>query len=122
MLNVVSPCTSINLRVFVQGMWAFGILRFTSVMNYCTPNARVLSRSPKLDVSGVTSVHDWLDSIKMGQYSDLFSRAGFTQLSQFAEEEELDLSDMGIKLIGHKNKIRKSIKDVKRTLNKDNAL
>ncbi|XP_074626360.1 ephrin type-B receptor 1-like [Acropora palmata] len=79
-------------------------------------------KSPKLDVSGVTSVHDWLDSIKMGQYSDLFSRAGFTQLSQFAEEEELDLSDMGINLIGHKNKIRKSIKDVKRTLNKDNAL
>lgn len=58
----------------------------------------------------------------MGQYSDLFSRAGFTHISQFATEEELDLNDMGIKLIGHKNKIRKSFKDVKRTLSKDNAL
>ncbi|XP_068699752.1 ephrin type-A receptor 4-like isoform X2 [Montipora foliosa] len=78
-------------------------------------------KSPKLDYSGVTPIHDWLESIKMGQYSAMFSKAGFTSLSQVATEDELDLNDMGIKLIGHKNKIRKSLKEVKKTLSKDTA-
>lgn len=55
----------------------------------------------------------------MGQYRDMFCKAGFTQLKQVATEEELDLNDMGIKLIGHKNKIRKSIREVKKSLDKE---
>ena len=76
-------------------------------------------RSPKIEYTEATTVHDWLDSIKMSQYNDLFSQAGFTQLKQVANEDDLDLNDMGIKLIGHKNKIRKSIREVKKTLVKE---
>lgn len=54
----------------------------------------------------------------MGQYSDRFNKAGFKHLNDVAEQDELDLTEMGIKLIGHKNKIRKSIKEVKKTLDK----
>ena len=57
----------------------------------------------------------------MGQYNEMFSKAGFTHLQQVATEGELDLSGMGIKLIGHKNKIHKSLKEVKKTLSKDTA-
>ena len=57
----------------------------------------------------------------MGQYSDVFNRAGFRNLKEATEEDELDLTGMGIKLIGHKNKIRKSLKEVKKTLSKDTA-
>lgn len=78
-----------------------------------------LFRSPKMEYTEKTTVHDWLESIKMGQYSDMFSKAGYTHLDQVAKQDELDLNDMGIKLIGHKNKIRKSLRHVKKTLDKE---
>lgn len=79
------------------------------------------SRSPKLEYTEVTPIHDWLNNIKMGQYTDVFSRAGFRNLKEVTQEDELDLTGMGIKLIGHKNKIRKSLREVKKTLIKDTA-
>ena len=66
-----------------------------------------------------TTIHDWLESIKMGQYSDMFSKAGYSHLDELAKHDELDLNEIGIKLIGHKNKIRKSLREVKKTLDKD---
>ena len=81
----------------------------------------IVSRSPKIEYSDLTTIQDWLESIKMGQYSDMFSKAGYKHLKQVATEDELDLNDMGIKLIGHKNKIRKSLREVKKTLSKDTA-
>ena len=80
-----------------------------------------VSRSPKLEYTDVTTIQDWLESIKMGQYSDMFDKAGYKQLKQVAAEDELDLSEMGIKLIGHKNKIRKSLREVKKKLSVDTA-
>lgn len=76
-------------------------------------------RSPKMEYTSMTTVQEWLESIKMGQYHDKFNKAGFTHLNQVANNDELDLNEMGIKLIGHKNKIRKSIREVKKTLDKD---
>jgi len=78
-------------------------------------------KSPKLEYTEDTKIRDWLESIKMGQYYDQFTKAGFTQLKQVATEDELDFNEMGIKLIGHKNKIRKSLREVKKTLSKDTA-
>lgn len=72
-----------------------------------------------MEYTSMTTVQEWLDSIKMGQYHDKFDKAGFTHLNQVAKDDELDLNDMGIKLIGHKNKIRKSIREVKKTLDKE---
>lgn len=81
-----------------------------------------LFRSPKMEYTEKTTVHDWLESIKMGQYSAIFSKAGYTHLDEVAKQDELDLNEMGIKLIGHKNKIRKSLRDVKKTFEKDPSL
>lgn len=72
-----------------------------------------------MEYTDKTTVHDWLESIKMGQYSDMFSKAGYTHLNQVTKQDELDLNDMGIKLIGHKNKIRKSLREVKKTFDKE---
>ena len=72
-----------------------------------------------MEYTEMTTVHDWLENIKMGQYSDMFSKAGYTHLDQVAKKDELDLNEMGIKLIGHKNKIRKSLRELKKTLDKE---
>ena len=63
-----------------------------------------ISSSPKLEYTEDTKIRDWLESIKMGQYYDQFTKAGFTQLKQVATEDELDFNEMGIKLIGHKTR------------------
>lgn len=58
----------------------------------------------------------------MGQYTDQFVTAGYSNLKHLAEFEEPDLEDLGIKLIGHKNKIRKSIREVKTKLKRESSV
>lgn len=94
------------------------LIRSPDKLNEASPTA---PKSPKLECTEHTSIHDWLVSIKMGQYGDIFNKAGFTHLKQVATEDDLDLNDMGVKLIGHKNKIRESLREVKKTLSKDTA-
>ncbi|XP_020902227.1 ephrin type-B receptor 1-B [Exaiptasia diaphana] len=61
----------------------------------------------------VKSVEDWLTQIKMDKYADLFKQAGYVNLDQVKSLEEDDLKGLGIQLIGHRNKMRKSIKAMK---------
>ena len=65
----------------------------------------------------MTSVEEWLDNLKMGRYINLFEKAGFSDLEQVTTLSEEDLSKMGVKLIGHRNKINKSIKALKKHRN-----
>ena len=56
---------------------------------------------------------DWLQYINMEQYSEAFHTAGIENLKKVALLEGKDLSEIGIKLIGHRNKMNKSIKAMK---------
>lgn len=58
----------------------------------------------------MTSVKEWLGSINMARYAENFANAGYMDLDQIVCLEEEDLARIGIKLIGHRNKINKSIK------------
>lgn len=58
----------------------------------------------------------------MAQYTERFVQAGYSNLKNLAEFEEPDLDEMGIKLIGHKNKIRKSIREVRKKLHRESSL
>lgn len=62
----------------------------------------------------VTSVEEWLDNLKMRQYVNLFEQAGLSHLDQVTALSEEDLSKMGVKLIGHRNKLNKSIKAIRK--------
>ncbi|KAK3730312.1 hypothetical protein QZH41_015353, partial [Actinostola sp. cb2023] len=81
-----------------------------------------LQCQPSIDFTDVTTTGEWLKSIKMPQYTDQFINAGYSNLKHIAEFEEPDLEYMGIKLIGHKNKIRKSIRDVRKKLHRESSV
>lgn len=72
------------------------------------------------DVPDLKFINEWLISIKMDNYLELFQAANIDNLDKVAKLEEKDLIEMGVKLIGHRNKMIKSIKAMKGlTFNKE---
>ena len=67
-------------------------------------------RSVSKKVTGLASVKEWLISINMEPYLELFQAANIDSLEMLEKLEEKDLREMGVKLIGHRNKMDKSIK------------
>lgn len=57
----------------------------------------------------LTSVEDWLSSLKMNRYLENFERAGMTELEAVARLTQLELTQLGITLVGHQKKILQSI-------------
>ncbi|KAL5013055.1 hypothetical protein ScPMuIL_011606 [Solemya velum] len=51
------------------------------------------------------SVKEWLATIELQHYSDLFSKAGLRKLSQCYSLDEKALCDIGITLLGHRKRI-----------------
>ena len=62
------------------------------------------------DLTRPGSVREWLSSINMEHYFELFTAARIDSLEKVDKLEETDLKDIGIGLIGHRNKMKKSIK------------
>ena len=62
----------------------------------------------EIDVANAT-INSWLEELRMSQYTENFTSAGFASLSQVATMKESDLNNIGIHLIGHRRKIFKSI-------------
>ncbi|KAG7487436.1 hypothetical protein MATL_G00023300, partial [Megalops atlanticus] len=60
----------------------------------------------------VSTVEDWLDSIKMGQYKEHFSSAGYVTLDSVLYVSVSDLGKMGVALAGHQKKILTSIQSL----------
>uniref|UniRef100_A0A4W6CU21 receptor protein-tyrosine kinase n=1 Tax=Lates calcarifer TaxID=8187 RepID=A0A4W6CU21_LATCA len=58
-------------------------------------------------------VPEWLDSIKMGQYSESFSRAGITTMEQVLALRHEDIRNIGVRLPGHMKRIAYSILGLK---------
>ncbi|KPP72964.1 ephrin type-A receptor 3-like, partial [Scleropages formosus] len=58
------------------------------------------------------TVEEWLDSIKMGQYKDQFSSAGYVTLDSVLCVNVGDLGKMGVILAGHQKKILTSIQNL----------
>lgn len=59
------------------------------------------------------SVDEWLHYIKMDKYSEVFHAANINSLDKVTGLGDIELREMGIKLIGHRNKMTKSIKALK---------
>ena len=59
------------------------------------------------------SVDDWLKYINMEKYWETFQANGIDTLNKVTQLNEEDLKEVGIKLVGHRNKMKKSIKAMK---------
>ena len=55
-------------------------------------------------------IKEWLHDIKMSSYIPHFTQAGFTQLSDLAGLLDSDLQVIGVSLIGHRNKMLRTIR------------
>lgn len=64
------------------------------------------------DVDLASALREWLESIKMADYTKIFEQAGYQRPSELFAIKEDDLKDMGISLVGHRNKILKGIKNL----------
>ncbi|KAI3369392.1 hypothetical protein L3Q82_007626 [Scortum barcoo] len=59
------------------------------------------------------SVPEWLESIKMSQYSESFTRAGITTMEQVVALRHEDIRNIGVRLPGHMKRIAYSILGLK---------
>lgn len=66
------------------------------------------------DFTKLNTISEWLGSIHMGHYIANFKTAGYNDLTQVTRIKDNDLKDIGVTLIGHRNKIYKSIKSMRR--------
>ena len=57
-------------------------------------------------------IKEWLHDIKMSSYIPHFTQAGFTQLSDLAGLQDRDLQAIGVSLIGHRNKMLRTIRSL----------
>ena len=64
-----------------------------------------------------SSLVEWLQSIKMKKYAAVFSAGGYENPVQLFHLTDTDLKGMGITLIGHRNKILKSIQALQAEMN-----
>ena len=74
-------------------------------MHYFSPKA---NRTPEFQ-----SVDEWLQHINMAKYSELFQDARIDDKNKVAELKEKQWREMGMSLIGHRNKMQKSINAMK---------
>ncbi|XP_078419727.1 ephrin type-A receptor 3-like [Cetorhinus maximus] len=72
-----------------------------SLQDPCTP-----------DSSAITTVDEWLDGIKMGQYKENFASAGYATLDTVVYINSSDLCRIGVTLVGHQKRILWSIQNL----------
>ncbi|XP_060689699.1 ephrin type-A receptor 3 isoform X2 [Hemiscyllium ocellatum] len=75
------------------------------------PSNLLLDRS-NTDVTAFRSVGDWLDGVRMGQYKETFSGAGYSSCDMVAKLASDDIMKLGVTLSGHQKKIVSSIKQL----------
>lgn len=62
-----------------------------------------------VDLTQLTSVSEWLASIKMSRYAESFERSGVTTLEAAARVTVQELTALGVTLVGHQKKIMNSV-------------
>ncbi|CAL9703617.1 unnamed protein product [Knipowitschia caucasica] len=69
------------------------------------------------DFSSFTSVDEWLDAIKMGQYKENFANEGFSSFNTVSQMTTDDILRVGVTLAGHQKKILNSIQTMRAQMN-----
>lgn len=76
-------------------------------------SSSVPDTSVEVNLPEFQSVDDWLKYINMEKYWETFQANGIDTLNKVTQLNEEDLKEVGIKLVGHRNKMKKSIKAMK---------
>ncbi|KAM8728346.1 ephrin type-A receptor 4b isoform 1-T1 [Acanthopagrus schlegelii] len=71
-------------------------------------NSSACREDPSTPEFSVNTVDEWLEAIKMGQYKENFSSAGYVSLDSVLYISVSELSKMGVTLAGHQKKILSS--------------
>ncbi|XP_056148955.1 ephrin type-A receptor 4b isoform X2 [Lampris incognitus] len=69
-------------------------------------------QDPSTPEFSVSTVDEWLDAIKMGQYKDNFSSSGYVTLDSILYISVSELGKMGVSLAGHQKKILSSVQSL----------
>ncbi|TRY60239.1 hypothetical protein DNTS_028214, partial [Danionella cerebrum] len=69
------------------------------------------------DFSSFSTVDDWLDAIKMGQYKDNFANGNFTSFDRVSQMTMEDILRVGVTLAGHQKKILNSVQMMRAQMN-----
>uniref|UniRef100_A0A671VD31 receptor protein-tyrosine kinase n=1 Tax=Sparus aurata TaxID=8175 RepID=A0A671VD31_SPAAU len=69
------------------------------------------------DFSSFSTVDEWLDAIKMGQYKENFANEGFTSFDVVSQMTMEDILKVGVTLAGHQKKILNSIQSMRAQMN-----
>uniref|UniRef100_A0A8C8E365 receptor protein-tyrosine kinase n=1 Tax=Oryzias sinensis TaxID=183150 RepID=A0A8C8E365_9TELE len=72
----------------------------------------VCSEDPSSPEFSVSTVDEWLDAIKMGQYKENFSSSGYVSLDSILYISVSELVKMGVTLAGHQKKILSSVQSL----------
>uniref|UniRef100_A0A8C7ZZQ9 receptor protein-tyrosine kinase n=1 Tax=Oryzias sinensis TaxID=183150 RepID=A0A8C7ZZQ9_9TELE len=70
------------------------------------------SLDPSSPEFSVSTVDEWLDAIKMGQYKENFSSSGYVSLDSILYISVSELVKMGVTLAGHQKKILSSVQSL----------
>uniref|UniRef100_A0A3Q3FFV8 receptor protein-tyrosine kinase n=1 Tax=Labrus bergylta TaxID=56723 RepID=A0A3Q3FFV8_9LABR len=88
------------------------MIRNPSTLKAMTP---LSSSTP--DFSSFSTVDEWLDAIKMGQYKENFTNEGFTSFDVVSQMTMEDILRVGVTLAGHQKKILNSIQSMRAQMN-----
>ncbi|XP_033960079.1 ephrin type-A receptor 4b isoform X1 [Pseudochaenichthys georgianus] len=72
-------------------------------------NSSECREDPTTPEFSVNTVDEWLEAIKMGQYKENFSSAGYVSLDSILYISVSELAKMGVNLAGHQKKILSSV-------------
>ncbi|XP_069013183.1 ephrin type-A receptor 4b isoform X1 [Embiotoca jacksoni] len=75
-------------------------------------NSSVCREDPSTPEFSVSTVDEWLEAIKMGQYKENFSSAGYVSLDSILYISVSELAKMGVSLAGHQKKILSSMQSL----------
>ncbi|XP_029575992.1 ephrin type-B receptor 2 isoform X4 [Salmo trutta] len=69
------------------------------------------------DFSSFSTVDEWLDAIKMGQYKENFANEDFTSFDVVSQMTMEDILRVGVTLVGHQKKILNSVQSMRAQMN-----
>ncbi|KAK2822252.1 hypothetical protein Q5P01_022317 [Channa striata] len=75
-------------------------------------NSSVCREDPSTPEFSVSTVDEWLEAIKMAQYKENFSSAGYVSLDSVLYISVSELAKMGVNLAGHQKKILSSVQNL----------
>ncbi|XP_057358263.1 ephrin type-A receptor 5 isoform X10 [Manis pentadactyla] len=84
-----------------------------TLVNASSRVSNLLAEHGSLGSGAYRSVGEWLETIKMGRYTEIFMENGYSSMDAVAQVTSEDLRRLGVTLVGHQKKIMNSLQEVK---------